>query len=433
MTLILGTSSEFRRSFFRQTFPDFIFTNPEFPQFISPNIDEKSIRDPDYEQLCRKIANAKCDAILRQKLPENAIILTFDQIVVCQNELREKPKDELEARTFLKSYSEGHEALALSGIVAHNVQTSKRCVLLDKVTVKFIKFPETIIEHLITKGEIFQASGAFTIDDRELGKYVQFLDSTIDAIEGLPVAKLKQAVQQVSEEFPFKIEKPLAQITHVLFDMDGLLLDTEVLYSKATQKILDPLGLKFTPDVKAKMMGKKSLEANQIMIEHFGHKAKGLDPQKCVEDLAVILNDLFPNCDLMPGVLRLLLHFKRHRVPMAVATSSNKRHFELKVTKHRQLFEQVFDHIITGDDVEKSKPDPEIFLKAAEKFENAPQDMGKVLVFEDAHLGVEAANAANMKVVWVYDQQEIVSNVKADQSIKSLFYFQPPMFNLPDF
>ena len=434
MTLILGTSSIFRRKMFREHFKDFILDdNGDFEQFISPDIDEKAIRHADPSKLCQMIAEAKCEAILKnfeeRKLPKDSIILTFDQVVVCNGQLREKPVDKDQATEFLKSYADGQPALALSGVVAHNVSNGKRAVLLDKVTVTFTDFSQEVIEHLIDVGEIFHASGSFTIDDRELGKYVQDMDDTIDAIEGLPIEALKKAIYQVTTEIKFDIEKPLAIITHVLFDMDGLLLDTEVLYTIAQQKVLDQFEIKFTPEVKAKMMGRKALEGASVMIEHYGID---MDPQKFIDDRNEILAKLFPNCDLMPGALRLLRHFKKHNVPMAVATSSTRCHFNLKITKHKALFDQMFDYVVTGDDVEKSKPDPEIFVKAAQKYDE-DIDPSKVLVFEDAVLGVEAANAAKMNAVWVYDQQDVQNHVKAEQKIKSLFYFKPELFHLPKF
>ena len=222
MTLILGTSSEFRRKFFQEYFCEFV-KDPS-SQFLTPDIDEKAIRDPDSGELCQKIAQAKCDAILkRENLPKDGIILTFDQVVVCNNQLREKPVNEEEARKFLKSYSDGFPALALSGVVAHNLANNQRFCLLDKVTAEFTEFPDEVVNHLIQKGEIFKASGSFTIGDRELGKYVKNLDGTLDAIEGLPVEAIKMVLKKVSD-LKFPIEKPLAQITHVLFDMDGLIL-----------------------------------------------------------------------------------------------------------------------------------------------------------------------------------------------------------------
>ena len=432
MTLILGTSSIFRRKMFREHFQDFILQDANFEQFITPDIDEKAIRHDDPAKLCQMIAEAKCEAILQnhaEKLPKDSIILTFDQVVQCNGQLREKPVDKDQANEFLKSYASGQPALALSGVVAHNLANGQRVVLLDKVTATFTDFPQEVIDHLIEIGEIFHASGSFTIDDRELGKYVQDMDDTIDAIEGLPIEALKRAVGQVTSEVKFRVEKPLAMITHVLFDMDGLLLDTEILYTIAQQKVLDPFGLKFTPEVKAKMMGRKALEGAEVMIKHYGID---MEPQKFIDDRNEILAELFPKCDLMPGALRLLRHFKKHGIPMAVATSSTKISFQQKVTKHQALFDQMFDYIVTGDDVEKSKPNPDIFIKAAQKYDQEI-DPSKVLVFEDAVLGVQAANAAKMNVVWVYDQQEIQNDVKAEQKIKSLFYFKPELFQLPKF
>ena len=111
------------------------------------------------------------------------------------------------------------------------------------------------------------------------------------------VCALKRAIKAVSEEIQFTIEPKLAQITHILFDMDGLLLDTESIYSIgkqhfrylctyfmisiqmttfinylhiiAQQKQLDPFGITFTYEVKSMMMGKKSLEAIEIMLKHY--------------------------------------------------------------------------------------------------------------------------------------------------------------------
>ena len=87
---------------FKQHFKDFICDdNGDFDQFISPDIDEKAIRHVDPSKLCQMIAEAKCEAILKNfqdKLPKNSIILTFDQVVVCNGQLREKPVDKNETK-----------------------------------------------------------------------------------------------------------------------------------------------------------------------------------------------------------------------------------------------------------------------------------------------------------------------------------------------
>lgn len=247
---------------------------------------------------------------------------------------------------------------------------------------------------------------------------------------------MKILIESVTE-FKFPIEKPLALITHIIFDMDGLLLDTESMYTIVQQKLLDPFGLEFTPNVKAMMMGRKDLEAAQVMVDHYGLKDK-LDPSTFVRDREALLDEMFPLCDLMPGVLRLLLHFHGHQVPMSIATSSHQRHYNLKTRRHEKLFAQVFKHVVTGDQVTQSKPEPEIFMTALNRFgSDNDLDPGKVLVFEDAPLGIKAAVRAGMPVVWVYDEQDPDQNPEAGKActlmIQNLLHFHPDQFQLPNF
>ena len=68
-----------------------------------------------------------------------------------------------------------------------------------------------------------------------------------------------------------------------------------------------------------------------------------------LEERERMMEELIPSTDLMPGVERLLLHLERHGVPMAVATGSHRRHYDLKTTRHRALFERCFRHVVTGD------------------------------------------------------------------------------------
>ncbi len=98
----------------------------------------------------------------------------------------------------------------------------------------------------------------------------------------------------------------------------------------------------------------------------------------------------------MPGAGRLLEHFIAHKVPCALATSSNRVHFKLKTSRHTDLFNRVFSHMVTGDDVTNGKPHPEIFLKAASLFPDSPAPSA-TLVFEDSPNGIEAAIAGGFK------------------------------------
>lgn len=432
MHLVLATSSHFRRKIFN----DNLAREFQSHDFLSPDIDEKALRHPDPEELCRIIASAKCDAVLNMysdTLPANSVIVTCDQVVLCNGEMREKPEDADEARQFMRSYAAGHPAKCLNGIVVHNVASGMREVRLDTSTVYFSPYPESLIDKMIEQGDVFKSAGAFIVDDHEMGKYVQRIQGHVTSIEGLPIQTVKDMIQAVSgHRFAAASSSPLASVTHLLFDMDGLLLDTESMYTIVQQKLLDPYGITFTPEVKSKMMGRRAVDAAQVMVEHYGLQGK-MDPEKFVRDREALLDELFAECDLMPGVERLLMHFHTCKVPMAIATSSHKRHFDLKTRRHRDLFDKVFHHVVTGDDVDRSKPEPDIFIKAAERFPGKV-DPANVLVFEDAILGVEAANRAGMRVVWVptvYGDENIL--LKADQTLTTLVHFEPEQWGLPPF
>ncbi|KAG0565347.1 hypothetical protein KC19_8G184100 [Ceratodon purpureus] len=222
------------------------------------------------------------------------------------------------------------------------------------------------------------------------------------------------------------------QITHVLFDMDGLLLDTEKFYTVVQEKILADYGKTFDWSLKAKMMGKKALEAGQIFIQDTGLTGL-LTPEEFIQRREVMLHAMFPESDLMPGAERLIRHLHAKNIPMAIATSSHRRHFELKSTKHGPLF-SLMHHVVTGDDpsVVHGKPAPDIFLVAADRFEDPDLKVANVLVFEDAPSGVAAAHAAGMPVVMVPDPNLATSLCQeADQVLASLNDFDYAHWGLP--
>ena len=136
-----------------------------------------------------------------------------------------------------------------------------------------------------------------------------------------------------------------------------------------------------------------------------------------------------------PGAQRLVDHLKAHGVPMIVATSSHRRHFDLKAQRHAAFFANM-EAIVTGDDpeVKRGKPSPDIFLVAAGRFRAPPADPSRVLVFEDAPNGVAAARAAGMPVVMVPDPRVSAEDRQAaTQVLDSLLDFDPAAWGLPPF
>lgn len=414
--VVLGTSSKWRRVLFAKHFPEY------GNDFMAADIDEKAIRLPRPEDMTIAIASAKADALLPHLAGRDVLLVCLDQVICCEDEVREKPESEAQAREFLESYRNGKGAKAVNGIVVHNTRTGRRVTGTDCATMHWKPFPDSVIEHFLEEKEIFNSAGAFIAGDEQMKPYIDRIDGAVDSIEGLPVAALRALLLRAAA--------PPA--THVIFDMDGLLLDTETAYTVAQQEVLDRFDKKFTWELKAKMMGRKALEASQLLVDELSLQGK-ISAEGFLAERNVILDKLFADAKLLPGVGRLVRHLHKHGVPIAVATSSNREHFELKTSKHREFF-GLFNHIVTGDRVSKSKPDPEIFLEAARQFVGGAPEASSVLVFEDAPVGVEAGLAAGMQVCHVPDANLALElRGRAHAELPSLEVFKPEEWGLPPF
>jgi len=216
--------------------------------------------------------------------------------------------------------------------------------------------------------------------------------------------------------------------------MDGLLLDTEKYYTEVQEIILARYNKPFDWSLKAKMMGKKAIEAARVFVEETGI-SDSLTAEDFLVEREAMLQKLFPNSELMPGASRLIRHLHAKGIPICLATGSHRRHFELKTQQHIELF-SLMHHVVLGDDpeVKQGKPSPDIFLAAAKRFEGGPVDPHKIVVFEDAPSGVQAAKNAGMSAVMVPDPRLDSSyHDAADQILSSLLDFNPSDWGLPPF
>ncbi len=218
-------------------------------------------------------------------------------------------------------------------------------------------------------------------------------------------------------------------VSCIIYDMDGLLLDTEPFYTRASQVIAKRYGKVFDWSVKSRMIGQRAADSARVFTEALGMP---LTPDEYLQMRQTLLDELFPLAKPMPGAVRLTRHLHGHGVPQAVATSSDRHHYALKTTQHQQWF-GLFDCIVIGDDpaVLEGKPAPDIFLVAAERL---GMPAARCLVFEDSPVGVTAARAAGMSVIAVPDphlKPEMFQ--EADGILGSLSEFNPPAWGLPPF
>lgn len=230
-------------------------------------------------------------------------------------------------------------------------------------------------------------------------------------------------------------------VTHVIFDMDGLLLATEDLYTQAANQVAAKYAKSQPPktvtwQLKVRQMGLQKKELAQIMVQELDLNCT---PDEYLSATEEIHHSLFPDSELLKGVDRLIRHFHAKNVPIAVATSSSRPYFELKTQKHKDLF-GLFHHIVTGHsdpEVKRGKPFPDINLVCASRFENPkPESVENCLVFEDSPNGVKAALAAGMQCVMVPDPMMWTTPEymkEAHLVIESMTDFKPELFGLPGF
>ena len=182
------------------------------------------------------------------------------------------------------------------------------------------------------------------------------------------------------------------EIQAVIFDCDGVLMDTIKMYARANSIII---GREYPDEFQVKVNGLAELVFAQRVIEGFG---LDMTPEEFVRKRMEILHDLFPEAGLVPGVERIVRRLYEMKIPMAVATSSDREPHERKIMKHKEFF-GMFRCQLCGNEVVHAKPAPEIFQKASAKLGNFRPE--NVLVFEDSVNGIKAAYDAGMSSVFL--------------------------------
>lgn len=186
-----------------------------------------------------------------------------------------------------------------------------------------------------------------------------------------------------------------SRIKLVIFDNDDTLIEVEPLYSQLHKTVL---GSEIDWSLRTQLMGKTLPEAYEII-------KKSLNIDTSIEELIKkhkkCEENMWSSAKLMPGAESLVKRLKEKNIKMCIATSSYRDSFTEKSKYHKEFYD-LFDYVVTGDDVVNGKPSPEIFLKCLDQFEGIKPE--ECLVFEDSAHGITAANRAKMLSVFIPNQ-----------------------------
>lgn len=186
------------------------------------------------------------------------------------------------------------------------------------------------------------------------------------------------------------------RISGVVFDCDGLLLDTEACWSRAEAALFAGYGFPFGPAEKDLLIGRTLEAACANMADHFG--IPGAGPRLIAELLPLVRAELAADIQPLPGAERLVTALSG-RVPLAVATNSPRA--LLDVALDRSRLAPYFDVTIAADEVTDAKPHPELYLTA---FARIGADPRTGVTLEDSATGVAAARASGSFVIAVPSQ-----------------------------
>src|SRR4051812_38068508 len=189
---------------------------------------------------------------------------------------------------------------------------------------------------------------------------------------------------------------PLKPFAAVVFDMDGTLLDTELVFKDIVWDVSRDLGFTMTTDIHGRMVGSSHEATNQMLVEAYGVAFPyEMFDAECRRLMHARMAQAVP---VKAGVPELLKELKARRIPTAVATSSRSPHALGHLGTAGLL--DMFQAIVTRDDVTHPKPHPEPYLTAARHLGVLP---ASCLAIEDSHSGVRAAHGAGMQTLMVPD------------------------------
>ena len=186
-------------------------------------------------------------------------------------------------------------------------------------------------------------------------------------------------------------------IKAVIFDLDGVIVSTDNCHYRAWKKMADEEGIYFDREINNRLRGVSRMASLDIVLERADKEYSKSEKQELAERknnyYKELICELTPD-DILPGAMETLKKLKENDIKIAIGSSSKNTPIILKQIGLDNFFDAVSD----GNNITHSKPDPEVFLKAAEMLKIAPEDC---MIVEDADAGIEAGKRAGMKTLSV--------------------------------
>ncbi len=184
-----------------------------------------------------------------------------------------------------------------------------------------------------------------------------------------------------------------------IFDLDGVIVDTAKYHYLAWRELANQLGFDFTEAQNERLKGVSRVRSLEILLDigkvHLEEDQKSTYLKEKNEHYLQYIAKM-DHTEILPGIDSLLHYLKLNKIPFSLGSASKNARLILETLDLIDLF----DAIVDGNDVSTAKPDPEVFLIAAEKLGVAPEDC---IVVEDAQAGIEAANKAGMTSIGIGD------------------------------
>ncbi len=187
-------------------------------------------------------------------------------------------------------------------------------------------------------------------------------------------------------------------IKAVIFDLDGVIVSTDDCHYRAWKRMADEEGIYFDMEINNRLRGVSRTASLDIVLEMADREYSEDEKQALAEKknnyYKKLICELTPN-DILPGAMETLEELKKNGIKIAIGSSSKNTPIILKQIG----LDTYFDAISDGNNITHSKPDPEVFLKAAEMLGVAPEHC---MIVEDADAGIEAGKRAGMKTLSVH-------------------------------